>query len=140
MRISIRLLAVLLLFSCTSLFAADGDFTFRSWLASSQTEKLDFVTKLIQALKNNGTTLRLPAAYYVHEMDSLVANTQANEGDPGLNQSVGYSFKTIAVMDCDWDNGQDRLRYAQKLMGPDIFAAYQKNYPEKYQHLVKGCH
>lgn len=139
MNICMRLSCAMLLVVSMAVSAGDDGPTFRDWLAADQAYKLDLVSGLIQSVKQNGTTLRLPAQYYVQELDSLVAATKANEGEKGLDQAVIYSFKTIAVMDCDWDNGQDRLDYAKKLMGPDIFAVFRKNYPDKYQRLAKGC-
>jgi hypothetical protein len=139
MRKFVRFLPVLLLFLSLAVSAADGDLSFKDWQAADQKSKLHFMTLLILAVNHDSTVVRLPATYYVRELDSLVANTEANEGEAGMAQSIGYSFKTIAVMDCDWDNGQDRLEYAKKLMGPDIFAVFQKNYPDKYRRIVNGC-
>lgn len=130
--------ALLFFFSCSALCADDLNFSMREWAAKDHAYKLQLVTAMIQALKPQ-VTLRLPADYYVAELDKLAENDVSNGNPQALDSSWGFSWKTIAVMDCDWDNGQDRLQYAQKLMGPDIFAFFKKHYPDKYRRLAQGC-
>ena len=47
--------------------------------------------------------------------------------------NLGNIFKTIAVMEGDYDNGKDKVAVAKEYMGEDGFQMYQRMYPEKYE-------
>ncbi len=44
---------------------------------------------------------------------------------------------TIAAMDGDWDNGENRLEHAKKLLGPDNFTWFKDMFPQKYARLLE---
>lgn len=136
----LRCLPVLLFFiSCSAFCGDDLNFSMREWAGKDPAYKLQLITAMIQSVKRQQITLRLPPDYYVTELDKLAKNEVAH-GDPvALDSSWAFSWKTIAVMDCDWDNDQDRLKFAQDFLGPDYFTRFKKDYPDKYQRLVKGC-
>lgn len=129
---------LLLFVSCSALCGNDLNFSMREWTAKDHAYKLKLVTALIKSMKDK-ITIRLPADYYVTELDKLAKNDVSNGHPEALDYPWAISFKTIAVMDCDWDNGQDRLQFAQGFMGADVFATFKKNYPDKYQKLTQGC-
>lgn len=119
---------------------AETKFSMRQWMQLDPAKKLAVITVAIQDEAANKVFIRLPPSHYVEALDELAANTIANGNGGDLDsQSVGVTFKTIAVMDCDWDNGQDRLEFAKQLMGPKTFAVFQDGYPDKYKRLVNGC-
>ena len=135
----LRYLPMLLVFvACSASCDDDLNFSLRVWTTQDPAYKLQLVSALIQSMKDK-ITMRLPAAYYVAELDKLAKNDVSNGHPEALDYPWGISFKTIAVMDCDWDNGQDRLQFAQRFLGPDNFATFKKDYPDKYQKLAQGC-
>ena len=93
----------------------------------------------IQFAAENHVTLQLPVEHYVNELDLLVKNSIANGDVTGLKGSVGVSLKTIAVMDCDWNDGADRFETARKFMGEEILNNMKLLYPDKYERLRNGC-
>jgi hypothetical protein len=112
-------------------------FSLEDWMKKDYNFKIDLVKGFIEFAKKEKITIRLSPEYYVREIDSLIANTIQSGDD--LTPSLGVSLKTIAVMDCDWDNGKDPLEEARALMGKAIFEDFRKNYPEKYGKLANGC-
>lgn len=136
---SLTILFTVLSLSLTVAYAGTK-FSMRQWTQLDPAKKLAVITVAIQDEAANKVFIRLPPGHYVEALDELAANTVANGNGGDLDsQSVGVTFKTIAVMDCDWDNGRDRLEFAKQLMGPKIFAVFQDGYPDKYKRLVNGC-
>ena len=68
-----------------------------------------------------------------------LANMLKSPDKSGLKNPLGMALKTIAVMDCDWDNGKDRFKDAREFMGEALFDFYKNRYPEKYRRLVNEC-
>lgn len=136
---------LLKIFICTVLAApitsSQGQTAFglEAWLKQDRGFKLALVKGFIDVAKEDKVTLRLPTEYYVKELDNLVENSIKNRDEARLKTSVGIALKTIAVMDCDWDNGKDRFEEARAFLGEATFDFYKKNYPAKYQKLINGC-
>ncbi len=115
--------------------AAKTAFSGRDWMTKDYTFKLHIVELFIHYAKNDNINIRLPASYYVHEVDKLINNSIYRGDMSGLDNSIGVALKTLAVMDGDWDNGQDKCELAKKHMGPEFFEFFRKNYPEKCKNL-----
>ena len=79
--------------------------------------------------------IRLPANYYVKEIDKVIEDSVYREGAVGLDCSIGVILKTIVVMDGDWDNGQDKCELAKRHMGPKWFELFKEKYPKKYENI-----
>jgi hypothetical protein len=97
------------------------------------------VKAVFNVAQKDHVMVRLPREYYVSEVDHLVETIIKNRDDSALKTSTGATLKAIAVMDCDWDNGKDRITFAHEFLGNARFSSFRKDYPEKYQKLVEGC-
>ena len=116
---------------------AQSKFNCSQWRALSPEMKLPLMEALISmARQRDSITIRLSAEYYVRELDALINRYVETNNQEALKGSVAIAWKTIVVMEGDWDNGEDPLDYAQKFMGKDLLDTFRKIYPEKYQHLV----
>ncbi len=100
-------------------------------MTKDYTFKLSIVEGFIHYARNDNIIIRLPANYYVQEVDTIIRTRIFRDDVAGLDSSIGVTLKTIAVTDGDWDNGQDKCELAKKHMGPNIFEFFKKNYPEK---------
>ena len=96
------------------------------------------MTLLIEMTKENKVILRLPAEYYVKEIDSIIENALQNNDLECLNKPLGVLIHTVAAMDGDWDNGENKLKHAKKWMGPGNFMFFKELYPEKYKRLLES--
>lgn len=133
---SILISAVGLLACCVGA-EQQSKFTCRDWAKLSAERKLQIIQRAIELAKEQKVVLKLSATYYVKELDALVANYTETKHESGLDSSVGVTLHTIAAMEGDWGNGENKLLHARKWMGAEGFAEFKKQYPEKYQKLCE---
>lgn len=112
-------------------------FSLRDWMTKDNDFKHKLVQSFINAAKEDNVTMRLSVDYYVKEMDALIQNSIKNGEETGIDNSFGIALKTIAVMEGDWDNGKNKLEFAEGFMGPVVFKDFMKRYPEKYNKLLQ---
>jgi hypothetical protein len=67
-------------------------------------------------LRENATIGR-PADYYVSRIDEML------EQNPNTPQGIPALLKILAVMDYDYDSGQDKDQLAREVLGPQLYAA-----------------
>lgn len=120
--------------------AGQSAFSLEAWMKQNTAFKTALVKGVIERAAQDNITIRLPPEYYVKEIDQLILNMIRNGNEAALKNSTGASLKTIAVMDCDWDNGKDRVEYAREFLGQALFERFKIDYPEKYKKLLGGCH
>ncbi len=112
-------------------------FTLKNWTGLDSASKVNVINGVIQRAKEDRIILRLPAEYYVKEIDSMATRAAEKEDPQGLAAPVGTIIHTLAAMEGDWDNGEDKLEHARKWMGPDDFEFFRLHYPDKYTRLEK---
>jgi len=131
-------------FACASPHRAAPDvsarksrFPVREWSKLPEDRKLAIITGAIQFARRDGTEIRLPATYYVAQIDALSRAYASAGNEEGLDSSVGATFRTIAIMEGDWDDDEGKVEQARRLLGPDLFEHFKVHYPEKYRRLVE---
>ena len=130
------ILAAVALFAIVNPVSAEQSrFSLADWQALAQERKAPIIQGAIELHDQHGTAIRRPAEFYVRELDALAEKYRAN-GNPHIADPVAVAFQSIALMEGDWDNGEDPLLLAQQFMG-EAFAVFQQRFPEKYQHLVE---
>jgi hypothetical protein len=112
-------------------------FTCRDWSNLPKEQKQPIIQAFIDQAKSDNVVLKLSAEYYVRELDALIKTYAETKNDGALNASLGITIHTIAAMEGDWNNGENKLEHAKKFMGADNFEAFRKRYPEKYKRLLK---
>src|SRR6266516_1509879 len=131
------LLTLVLCGASAASLKAQSKFNCTQWRDLSPEVKRQLMSALIALAKQRDmVTIRLTPEYYVHELDALINRYVSTNNQDALKGSVGIAWKTIVVMEGDWDSGEDPLDYAQKFMGKELFDTFRKIYPDKYQHLV----
>lgn len=105
------------------------------WIMVDDNIRLSLIDSLRQLNKKEGVIIRLPSEYYVREITDDIYNSIV-KGDIVVME-LGNVFKTIAIMEGDYDNGKDKVAVAKEYMGEDGFLMYQRMYPEKYEKLIK---
>jgi hypothetical protein len=111
-------------------------FTFRDWMKLTQDTKLQVIHGVIEMAKQNQITISLSPDYYVGALDSLARTYVDTKNDRALGSPMGIAFHTVAAMEGDWGNGENKLQHAKTWLG-DWFDYFKKHYPEKYQHLLE---
>lgn len=112
--------------------------TITAWIIIDHKSKLSIIDNLRDMFKNDGTVIRLSSKYYVTEINGVIYNSIL-KGDinSATKRGVGNIFKTIAIMEGDYDNGKDKVALAKEHLGEEIFQEYMKIYPEKYKKLLE---
>lgn len=105
------------------------------WIMIDNNARLSIIDNFRELNKREGIIIRLPSEYYAREITDDIYNSIVN-GDVVVME-LGNIFKTIAVMEGDYDNGKDKVAFAKEYMGEDGFRMYQRLYPEKYEKLMK---
>ncbi len=121
--------------SCAAV-QAQSKFPASEWMKKDTKFKLQIVKGFIEVAKSNGVMIRFPSEYYVKEVDGIIENSIKNHDEKGLSSSVGIMIHTIAAMDGDWDNGENRLEHAKKFLGPEYFEFFKKQFEQKYSRLL----
>lgn len=112
-------------------------FPVREWSKLPPERKLAVITGAIELARRDGTEIRLPASYYVSQIDALSRAYERAGSEAGLDSSVGATFRTIAVMEGDWDDGEGEVEQARRILGPEDFEHFKARYPDKYRRLVE---
>ena len=109
------------------------------WLLIERQDKIsttDMLIKMFEAKEN--VIIRKSATYYVDEINGVLYNSIKNGDIVNFkNKGLGSIFKTIAIMDGDFDNGQDKVELFKEWLGEDILELYRQEHPDKYQKLLE---
>ncbi len=107
------------------------------WMKLETKVKLEGIKRVIALAKEDKIIIRFLPEYYVKEIDSTIENAIKNHDEKGLSTSVGVMLHTIAAMDGDWDNGENRLEHVKKWLGPTHFEFFKQAFPKKYAALLR---
>jgi hypothetical protein len=122
---------------CTGTAQAQSKFPVSAWMKLDTPFKLGILREYLDEAKRQGIIIRFSPEYYVKELDSTIANSIRNHDGNALTNSVGIMLHTIAAMDGDWDNGENKLEHAEKFLGPDVFEDFKNMFPQKYAKLLE---
>jgi hypothetical protein len=112
--------------------------TVNVWILMSHDEKLKVIPGLKEQYSKQGITIKLDDSYYVDEMNGvLYSSIFRGEMSFISGKGLGHIFKTIAVMEGDFDNGEDKVEVARQELGSANFELFKSIYPEKYDKLIK---
>lgn len=117
----------------------DAKNTITLWLIMSRKNKVDLIDCIKGIFKEkDGVIISKPASYYIDEINGVLYNS-LNNGDiiDFKKRGIGNIFKTIAVMEGDFDNGKDKIETFKELLGDNVLEAYKKHRPDKYKALLK---
>jgi len=85
------------------------------WMHINREDKIKLIDGLKQNFKEKGNVvINQSAEYYVDEINC----TMENDPKEFEQYKLGVIFKTIAVMDYDFDEGIDKAETARKWLGP----------------------
>ncbi len=89
----------------------------KSWeLIIHSQDKQAIVEEFIKEYSTQGITIRKPASYYVSFIDEMAkGNLQM------LDMPFDRVLQIAAVMEYDFDNGQNKDLLAQKILGPQVY-------------------
>lgn len=94
----------------------------RAWaLLIDQEAKEIVVWQFMQDFRRAGITISKPPPFYVQTIDAMA------QGDPQmLQQPFDRLLQVVAIMEYDFDNGQDKDALARKVLSPQTFEHNKK--------------
>ncbi|OGW80490.1 MAG: hypothetical protein A3G33_09690 [Omnitrophica bacterium RIFCSPLOWO2_12_FULL_44_17] len=94
--------------------------TLKNWNDILPAYKLKAVQTTIELFKiREKAILRKPAEFYVDGVSQLLKQT------PGFSQGLPTAIKILAVMEYDFDNGEDKDVLAKNVLGQEVYANLQ---------------
>lgn len=115
------------------------EFSFDTWFKLKQLHKASIIKETIRLHQCDNVIIGLPAEYYIRELDAVMFNLFINDNknrEIMKTISISVSFHTIAAMEGDWDNGENKLLHAINWMGPDTTKELKRLFPAKYNKLL----
>ncbi|MCK5706596.1 MAG: hypothetical protein KAI43_02995 [Candidatus Aureabacteria bacterium] len=108
------------------------------WILQPRDEKINLINFLKKTYKDDGVFIKKPAELYVDEINTVIYNSLNGDFVFGRDKKgVGVIFKTIAIMDGDFDNGENKLKLLKEWFGPEQTKRIKKYFPGKIEKLNK---
>ena len=108
------------------------------WFIMNRGDKIALIDTLKEMFKEKGVTIKNPSAYYVDNINNVLYKSLMNEDFfVHTKKGIGTIFKTIAIMEGDYDDGSGRskVEILKEFLGEETFEWYKKNFPKKYKYL-----
>lgn len=134
-----RLWLLLCLVIPLKLQAQGGAFNLEDWPATPASLKPMYVKAIIEQAGVHKVSLKLPADFYISELDKFAAFAAGKNYRPWLQTSVAQNLATIAVIHCDWNNGVPPWEFAQKYLGTGQIDLLKPLYPNAIARLQNNC-
>lgn len=119
--------------------AQTNAFTLADWPTTAAPLKPVYVKAIMEQAGIHQVTFTRDANFYVAELDRFAQFAQEKNYRPYLKTSVAQNLATIAVVNCDWNNGVAPWEFAQKYLGDNQLALLQPLYSDAIATLRKGC-
>jgi hypothetical protein len=105
-RQTLSILCLLLLLFAINTYAQTGNFNLEDWPQTQTTLKPIYVKAIMEQASVHQVSFNKSAEFYTAELDKFAAFAQAKNYRPYLKTSVAQNLATIAVINCDWNNGE----------------------------------
>ncbi|MDP8265742.1 MAG: hypothetical protein P9M07_02215 [Candidatus Aceula meridiana] len=99
-------------------------YTSRIWpLIADMEPKIFIVVQHMKLFQENGITVTKPAPFYVSTVDSMIQQNPAIINQPFIN-----ILQTAAIIEYDFDNGQDKDKLARELLDHDAYVENRRRH------------
>lgn len=111
----------------------------KTWILIAREVKIRFAEEYMKVFKEEeGATFRKPPEYYVDKVSTALCSDIINGTSSWEGPDVLRLFKTIAVMEGDFDVGKGKVETLKEWLGEKGFEWYKEEFPEKYQEFVES--
>ena len=139
MRQTLSMLALLLPLLAINTYAQTGNFNLEDWPQTQVSLKPMYVKAIMEQAGVHKVSFNKGAEFYVAELDKFASFAQAKNYRPYLKTSVAQNLATIAVVNCDWNNGVPQWEFAQKYLGEKQLELLQPLYGDAITKLENNC-
>lgn len=120
-------------------FAQTGSFTLQDWPETQASLKPMYVKAIMEQAGVHKVSFKKSAEFYVAELDKFAAFAQDKNYRPYLLTAVAQNLATIAVVNCDWNNGVPPWEFAQKYLGAQQLELLKPLYSDAITELQNNC-
>lgn len=139
MRQTLLILLPLLSLLSLNINAQTGNFNLEDWPQTPASIKPVYVKAIMEQSGVHQVSFNKPAEFYTVELDKFAAFAQAKNYRPYLETSVAQNLATIAVVNCDWNNGVPPWEFAQKYLGTKQLELLKPLYGDAITKLQNNC-
>ena len=139
MRQPLLILSLLLSSLALNSYAQTGNFNLEDWPQTHASLKPMYVKAIMEQAGVHQVSFTNSAEFYVAELDKFAAFAQEKNYQPYLKTSVAQNLATIAVVNCDWNNGVPPWEFAQKYLGASQLDVLKAIYSDAIAKLETNC-
>lgn len=136
---TLLLLPLLFSFSALNSYAQTGSFNLEDWPKTQTALKPIYAKAIMEQAAVHRVSFNNNAEFYAAELDKFSAFSQEKNYTPYLKTSVAQNLATIAVVNCDWNNGVPPWEFAQKYLGNKQLELLKPLYGEAITKLQNNC-
>lgn len=139
MRQTLAVIILLLPLQTSNSYAQTRQFNLDAWPQIDAQLKPMYVRAIMEQAGVHQVRFKKSADFYVAELNKFAAFAQEKNYRPYLNTSVAQNLATIAVVNCDWNNGVPPWGFAQKYLGDKQLELLQPLYSDAIATLQNNC-
>jgi len=139
MRQTLSLLSLIFPLLAINTYAQTGNFNLEDWPQTQASLKPMYVKAIMEQAGVHQVSFNKSAEFYTAELDKFAAFAQDKNYRPYLKTSVAQNLATIAVVNCDWNNGVAPWEFAQKYLGDKQLELLQPIYADAISKLKTNC-
>lgn len=139
MRQTLPILCLLLTLLAVNTYAQTGNFNLEDWPQTQAALKPIYVKAIMEQAGVHQVSFNKTAEFYTKELDKFAAFAQEKNYRPYLKTSVAQNLATIAMVNCDWNNGVPQWEFAQKYLGEKQLELLQPLYGDAITKLKSNC-
>lgn len=139
MRQILSILCLLLTILTINTYAQTGNFNLEDWPQTQTALKPMYVKAIMEQAGVHHVSFTKSAEFYRAELDKFAAFAQEKNYRPYLKTSVAQNLATLAVIQCDWNNGVPPWEFAQKYLGAKQLELLQPLYGDAITKLQNNC-
>lgn len=135
----VKLLSLFCFLMPLTVLAQGSAFNLENWPETPANLKPMYVKAIMEQAGVHKVSFKLPADFYIAELDKFARIAAENNYRPYLKTSVAQNLATLAVVYCDWNNGVPPWEFAQKYLGDKQVELFKTLYPGAISKLQNNC-
>jgi hypothetical protein len=120
-------------------YAQTGNFNLEDWPQTQTSLKPIYVKAIMEQAGVHSVSFNKSAEFYTAELDKFSAFAQEKNYRPYLKTPVAQNLATIAIINCDWNNGVPPWEFAQKYLGERQLELLKPVYGDAITKLQNNC-
>ena len=139
LRQTLSILSLLFPLLAITSHAQTGNFNLEDWPQTQASLKPIYVRAIMEQAGVHKVSFNKSAEFYIAELDRFSAFAQEKNYRPYLKMSVAQNLATIAIVNCDWNNGVPPWEFAQKYLGTTQLELLKPIYGDAITRLQNNC-